>query len=85
MRNVDIKSHKLAAKFILNQIEDIQSIKLFENDFVNSLYYDLLKETKKSYNLIKQNSSIDNIANSLDKKRLLAKRFESFSNIKWKL
>lgn len=85
MRNVDIKSHKLAAKFILNQIANVQNINLFENDFVNALYHDLLKETKKSYDLINRNASIDNIANSLDRKRLLSKKFESFTNISWRL
>ena len=80
-----IKSHKIAAKYILNQIDDLQSIKLFENDFVNALYHDLVKETKISYNLINENKSIDSIANSLDRKRSLAKKFESFSNINWRL
>ena len=76
--------HKNAIYYILNN-KSLYEETIFENEYINKLYKDLLGETKNSYKLISLNKSLDDINNSLDKKRKLCKEFKELTNITWML
>ena len=76
--------HKNAIYYILNN-KSLYKENIFENAYVNKVYKDLLKETKVSYELISLDKSLDDINNSLDKKRIICKEFKELTNITWML
>lgn len=74
--------HKNAVYYILNDKKDFKE-KFFENNYIDSLYKNLIKETKRSYDLISSNQDIQKINESLDNKRKLSKEFKSLTDITW--
>ena len=74
--------HKNAVYYILNDKQDLKE-KFFENNYIDSLYKNLIKETKRSYDLISSNQDIQKINESLDNKRKLSKEFKSLTDITW--
>jgi hypothetical protein len=76
--------HKNAVYFILGNKKRYHK-NLFENSYINNIYNDLVLETKTAYDLIKKNNSISEINKSLDRKRLLTKKFKDLTSITWVL
>lgn len=78
-------SHKVAAKYILSNSINESQLSIFENDYVNNSYIDLLKVSKKLYNELNSNASLKNLSETLDKKRDLTKKFKFLTGIEWRL
>lgn len=74
--------HKNAVYYIFSGNQDLKQ-KFFENSYIDSLYKNLIKETKRSYELISSKQDIQKINESLDNKRKLSKEFKSLTNITW--
>ena len=74
--------HKTAIYYIFNNKENLEK-KFFENSYIDNLYKNLVKETKKSYKLISLKKDMQEINESLDRKRELSKEFKSLTNITW--
>jgi len=74
--------HNIAAKYILNETVDIElKGKPAEIDCL----FDLLEVSKSLKESLDKNESIDKISNLLEKKKILTKKFEEISNIRWML
>lgn len=82
--NLESICHKKAIYAILGNNSN-KKISLFENNYVDNLYNNLIKETAKAYKLISENKSLDDLNIVLDNKRELAKEFKSATNITWSL
>jgi len=80
----EIVYHSLAANYILNNMNE-KDLCIFENEYVNKCFIDLLKESKSLYKKLEKKSSIQEITLSLDKKRDLTKQFKFLTGINWRL
>tara|TARA_Y100000592_G_C5212455_1_gene195551 strand:+ start:70 stop:324 length:255 start_codon:yes stop_codon:yes gene_type:complete len=81
----ETKLHKISAKIILEKNEKIDKYVFFENKFTNKIFVDLLKESIYLYKIIENKKDIEQITESLDKKRDLTVKFKSLTGIDWSL